>query len=108
MDMYFVGALIYIFVLVGCIIVVAHIIIFGSGVVIETNIETHTITNIDLYDDDFYNYILTLDNGESVLQTDYFEKIDANGIIDNVTECRMKLQQNLFWEYRVVEDIMVI
>jgi len=87
-----IGALLYAFIFIG-------------GISINTSVESHTVNYVDLNSvNDLSNYILVLDTGETVLWR--IGNYKESGIVDN-TKCRLKLKQNLFWEYRLVDEIMV-
>ena len=82
---------------------ILHLLIFTTGIPLDTSVETHKVTNIDINPDE-YGYTLALESGEIV--TSRILKYDCGCIYENGSY-RLKLVNNLFWKYRVIDTVIL-
>ena len=80
-----------------------YFLVFVIGIPIGTSVETHKVIGVDI-NSDAYGYIVTLDTGELITlkQLEY-----SDGYLHKNVMYRMKLIQNLFWEYRTTEHFIL-
>ena len=80
-----------------------YFLVFVLGIPVGANVETHKVISVDI-NSDAYGYILTLDTGELIT----LKQLECdNGYLHKNVMYRMKLIQNLFWEYRTTEQFIL-